>query len=279
MGIRASRVLTVLAGVSAVVGVSGVLTGVSAQTGPAGSLTGVMVKAKTHSLLPLLGGSRAGSINSLNWSGYVDTSASPVTAVNSTFVVPTAGLIPPGFAATWAGIGGFHSPDLIQAGVGEQSLPDNPVLGPQYFAWYELLPAGETQLTNCNGDPNCTVSPGDTVTVNISQASGSTWNIAMSDAGKWSYLNTVTYSSSRNSAEWILEAPTLLVLQTLMAPVGTVHFGPTSSFTDGTGTHSVAQGNPTEVILSPGLINEATPSPIAPDGQSFNVCAYAQTCS
>ncbi|HEX4863890.1 MAG TPA: G1 family glutamic endopeptidase, partial [Acidimicrobiales bacterium] len=154
MGIRASRFLTVLVGVSAVVAVSGALTGVSAQTGPTGSLTGVMVKARTQGLLPLLGGSRAGSINSLNWSGYVVTPASPVTAVSSTFVVPAAGLVPPGFAATWAGIGGFNSQDLIQAGVGEQSLPDNPVLGPQYFAWTELLPSGETQLSGCTGDPN-----------------------------------------------------------------------------------------------------------------------------
>lgn len=279
MGIRPSRVLTVLAGVSAVVGVSGVLTGVSAQTAPTRSLTGVMVKARPHGLLPLLGGSRAGSVTSLNWSGYAVTPASPVTAVNSTFVVPAAGLIPPGFAATWAGIGGFNSQDLIQAGVSEQSLPDNPVSGPQYFAWTELLPAGENQLSGCSGDPNCTVTPGDTVSVNISEVSGSTWNIAMSDAGKWSYSANVTYSSSRTSAEWILEAPTLIVLQTLIAPVGTVHFGPTSSFTDGNGTHSVAEGNPTQVVLSPGIINFATPSPIAKDGQSFDVCAYAQTCS
>jgi dephospho-CoA kinase len=31
------------------------------------------------------------------------------------------------------------------------------------------------------------------------------------------------------------------------------------------------------IILSPGLINEATPSALAPDGQTFNVCA--QTCA
>lgn len=278
MGIRASRVVTVLAGVSAVVAVSGAFTGVSAQSGPTGSLTGVMVKAHTRGLLPLLGGSRAGSVDSLNWSGYVVQPASPVTGVSSTHVVPAAGLVPPGFAASWAGIGGFTTGDLIQAGVSEQSLPDNPVTGPQYFAWYELLPAGETQISGCTGDANCTVTPGDVMSVNISQASGSTWNIDMADAGKWSYHNNVTYSSSRSSADWILEAPTFLVLQTLMAPVGTVHFA-ASTFTDGSGTHTIAQGNPTEVILTPGIINEATPSPLAPDGQSFDVCAYAQTCS
>jgi hypothetical protein len=276
MRVRASRLIVVAVGLAAVVLLSGELTKVSASIQPTGSLTGVMVRAKTHSLLPL----RAGTVDSLNWSGYAVTPSSPVTAVSSTFTVPTAGLVPPGFAATWAGIGGFvsGSQDLIQAGVGEQSFPDDPVLGPQYYAWYELLPASETPLTNCSGDPNCTVTPGDQVTVNITQGSGSNWNISMTDANKWSWSQTVPYSSSRSSAEWIQEAPTLLVAQTLMAPVGTVHFGPTSTFTAGGSSQTIAQGGPTEVVLGTGVVNEATPSGLAADGQSFNVCAYAQTC-
>jgi hypothetical protein len=201
-----------------------------------------------------------------------------VTAVSSTFTVPSAGLAPPGFAATWTGIGGFNTSDLIQAGTGEQSVPNNPVLGPQYYAWYELLPASETQLTGCTGDANCTVTPGDSISVNISQVSGTTWSIAMTDAGKWSFNKDVTYNSSRSSGEWILEAPTLLA-QTLLAPVGTVHFGPTSTYTAGGATHTIAQGNPTEIFLSPGVVNEATPSALAADGQSFNDCAYAQSCA
>ena len=95
-----------------------------------------------------------------------------MTAVSSAFTVPSAALVPPGFAATWTGIGGYNTSDLIQAGTAEQSAPDNPLVGPQYYAWYELLPASETQLTGCTGDANCTVTPGDNITVNISQVSG-----------------------------------------------------------------------------------------------------------
>jgi hypothetical protein len=234
----------------------------------------VLVPKHKGEVLPRHGG----TADSLNWSGYAVTpSANNVTAVSSTFTVPTAGLAPPGFAATWDGIGGYNSSDLIQAGTAEQSAPDNPILGPQYYAWYELLPASETQLTNCTGDANCTVTPGDNVTVDISQVSGNTWSIAMTDAGKWSWSKDVTYASSESSAEWILEAPTL-VAQTLLAPVGTVHFGPTSTYTAGGTTHTIAQGDPTQIFLSPGAVNEATPSALAADGQSFNDCAYAQTC-
>jgi hypothetical protein len=236
---------------------------------------GALVPTHKGERLPLHGG----TADSLNWSGYAVTpTGGGVTAVSSAFTVPSAGLVPPGFAATWTGIGGYNTSDLIQAGTAEQSAPNNPVLGPQYYAWYELLPASETQITGCSGDANCTVTPGDNVTVNISQVSGDTWSIAMTDAGKWSWSKNVTYSSSESSGEWILEAPTLIA-QTLLAPVGTVHFGPTSTYTAGGATHTIAQGDPTQIFLSPGVVNEATPSALAADGQSFNDCAYAQSCA
>ena len=234
---------------------------------------GALIPAHKGQVLPLHGG----TTSSLNWSGYAVTPGSGITAVSSTFTVPAAGLVPPGFAATWAGIGGYNTSDLIQAGTAEQSLPDSPVVGPQYYAWYELLPNSETMLTNCSGDANCTVTPGDSVSVNITKVSGNTWSISVADSGKWSWSQNVNYSSSQSSAEWILEAPTL-VAQTILAPVGTVHFGPTSTYTDGGGTHTIAAGNPTQIDLGTGVVNEATPSALAADGQSFNDCAYAQSC-
>ena len=237
--------------------------------------TGALIPSHKGQVLPLHGG----TTDSLNWSGYAVTpSTDNITAVSSAFTVPSAGLVPPGFAATWTGIGGYSSSDLIQTGTAEQSLPSNPLVGDQYYAWYELLPASETQLTGCTGDANCTVTPGDDVTVNISQVSGDTWSIAMTDSGHWTWSKDVTYTSSESSGEWILEAPTL-VAQTTLANVGTVHFGPTSTYTAGGVTHTIAEGNPTQIDLSPGEVNEATPSALASDGQSFNDCAYAQSCA
>ena len=108
--------------------------------------------------------------------------------------------------------------------------------------------------------------------------SGNTWSISISDAGKWSWSKNVSYASSDSSGEWILEAPTL-VAQTALANVGTVHFGPTSTYTAGGVTHTIAEGDPTQIFLSPGVVNEATPSALASDGQSFDDCAYAQSCA
>ena len=69
-------------------------------------------------------------------------------------------------------------------------------------------------------------------------------------------------------------------MQTIPEGVGTVHFGPTSTYTQGGSAHTIASGSPTLINESPvGIVNEATTSALAPDGQSFNVCVYAQTCA
>ena len=81
-----------------------------------------------------------GTADSLNWSGYAVTPGGGVTAVNSTFTVPSAGLVPPGFAATWTGIGGYNTSDLIQAGTAEQSAPDNPVRRPPVLRLVRAAP-------------------------------------------------------------------------------------------------------------------------------------------
>jgi Peptidase A4 family len=236
---------------------------------------GALVPSSTGAVLPLHGG----TVDSLNWSGYaVNTSTGGITAVTSTFVVPAAGAVPPGFAATWTGIGGYSTSDLIQAGIAEDSLPNNPLVGNQYSAWYELLPASETPLTNCTGNSACPVRPGDRVTVTISQVGAGRWSIAESDSGEgctWS--KTVSYASSDRQPNgssrrrhWVTQT---------LANVETVHFGPTSTFTAGGTSHTIAAGDPTQIVLSPGIVNEATLSALATDGQSFNDCVYSQSCA
>jgi hypothetical protein len=237
---------------------------------------GVLVRTDAHAALPRSGG----TVTSLNWAGYAVTPATPaITSVTSTFTVPSAGLLPPGFAATWTGIGGFETSDLVQAGVAEQSLPSLPLIGDQYFAWYELLPGAEVQLTGCTGDPNCTVAPGDSIAIIIKEVAANTWAIAFSDnTHHWTWTQAFPYKSSKASAEWIVEAPSVESLQTLVAPLSVVSMGPTNTYTESGSTFTIAQGNPTKIVLSTGLFSEAIPSALAADGQSFRVCTYSQTC-
>lgn len=215
---------------------------------------------------------------SLNWSGYVVAPAAPnITAVTSTFTVPRAGALPPGLAASWTGIGGYrrNAPDLIQAGTESDSLSTG---GSRYYAWYELLPDFQTFISGCSGDAQCTVAPGDVMTVVIREVRHNRWSIAMTNHHKWSWSTRVRYASTHSSAEWILEAPTLLVAQTIIAPVGVAHFGPKSTYTAGGVTRTIRQGRPVRVLLTNGLTTMAMPSGLAANGQSFNACTYRSSC-
>ncbi len=262
----------------------------AASTGQAAALKvpqvgGAIIKDSNQAALRALTGRN--QVESENWSGYAVTpTGGNVTAVSSTFVVPAAGDDLPGEASTWAGIGGYNTSDLIQAGVAESSFPSLPLLGDQYYAWYELLPASPVQLTGCHGDASCTVTPGDQIAVNIKQNTGASnsWSISETDAGKWTWSDdSISYTSSNSSAEWILESPTLEISPIDLAGVGTVHFGPYSSFTIGQGSpETIAQGKPIAMgmtFLGLGILHEATPSALAPDGQGFNACAYETSCA
>ena len=222
-------------------------------------------------VLPL----RNADATSLNWSGYAVT-GSGLTGVAQSWVVPTAGLVPPGFSSTWAGIGGYSTSDLIQAGTTQDTLP---VGGTQYYAWWETLPNAETPITSgCTGaDPSCAVTPGDHMHVDLHETATNVWSITMTDANKWAWQSgPMDYTSTHSSAEWIHEAPTFVV-QTTLANTGTTYIGPGNTYTDGTGTHPIAAGGPVSIAMGPGIINEATPSALT-NGASFNVCAWQQSC-
>ena len=264
----ATLVLPALAAVS-------VPAALSASAGPA------PLKLTHHSkLLPTKGERlplRNADATSLNWAGYAVT-GSGITGVTQSWVVPTAGLVPPGFSSTWAGIGGYTSSDLIQAGTTQDTLP---IGGPgQYYAWWEALPATETPITSgCTGAvPTCAVAPGDHMHVDIHELSTNSWSITMTDDNKWSWTSpAISYASTHSSAEWIHEAPTFIV-QTTLAGTGTSYIGPDNTFTQNGATKPIAGGAPISIAMGPGLINEATPSALT-NGSSFNVCAWAQTCA
>jgi hypothetical protein len=216
--------------------------------------------------------------DSVNWSGYVVAAPSghKVTDVASTFVVPAVDGTTPGFAATWTGVGGYNSSDLIQAGVAEEYVPG---LGPSYYAWYEILPASETQISGCTGDLTCSVRPGDKVTVTV-QATGAiqpnqTWSVSIVDAGRWTYAKSLTYASTYSSAEWILEAPTVGA-QTVMPMMTTTTFDPSNTFTTDNGTaQNIGAGSPVQVTMNS---LEGIPSSLDAEGDGFNGCAYKLSC-
>ena len=201
--------------------------------------------------------------NALNWAGYVATGGT-YTSVSGSWLVPdvqsdTSENVAD---ATWVGIGGVNSRDLLQAGT--EALPDgngNLV----YQAWMEMLPQDSKVVP-------LRVSAGDSVTVSITEESKGTWDVAFYNAttGK-SYSATVNYSSSFSSADWIEEMPV-----EVGGVIGLDNFG-TLRFTSG---YAIKNGQPVTIASSgarPLTMNNAegeavaTPSVLSSDGSSFTV--------
>ena len=145
--------------------------------------------------------SRADAANvstSFNWAGYTATGGT-YTSVGASWIVPESSAASGTLSvdATWVGIGGVTSKDLIQAGT--QAVFQNGAA--TYEAWYELLPADSVQVP-------LTVHPGDAMTVDVTRRSAGEWQISFVDATTGqNYEAPVAYQSSLSSAEWIEEMP------------------------------------------------------------------------
>lgn len=203
---------------------------------------------------------RAGQ--SHNWSGYAATGGT-YTAVSGTWTVPqTAAGDSFGSEATWVGIGGVSSRDLIQAGTETTAASSGRV---RYQAWIEMLPQASHPVT-------LDVSPGDSVTVTISQQTGDQWAIAMKNntTGK-EYDTTVTYQSSLSSAEWVEEAPSGGRRVLPLDNFGSVKFTGGSATKDGKTTTMAGAGAKAITMIDSSGQPVVTPSSLGADGSSFTV--------
>jgi hypothetical protein len=200
------------------------------------------------------------SDTSSNWSGYV-ASGGTYTSVTGTWIIPQVGATTSGADATWVGIGGVTGTDLLQAGT-QVTVSGGSV---SYEAWVEMLPESSRTVS-------LDVAPGDSVTVTITEQSRGEWLIVMANnTTKASYQRTVTYSSSRTSAEWIQEAPSAGRSIIPLDDFGTVRFTGGSAVRDGkTQSLSALGATPVAMINRAGQA-VAQPSTLGADGSGFAV--------
>ncbi len=205
---------------------------------------------------------------SRNWSGYA-AQGGTFTSVTGTWTLPAANTSGSfGASATWVGIGGVSSHDLIQAGTQESSDGSGTI---HYNAWIETLPQASQSVP-------LTVLPGDSVTVSITQQSAGQWLIVLKDntTGK-SYQTNVQYQSSLSSAEWVQEAPSAGRRVVPLDQFGTVQFTAGSAIKDGNKVSLKAAGaQPITMIDSQGNAL-AVPSALGSDGSSFSVSRTTTT--
>lgn len=202
-----------------------------------------------------------------NWSGYAATGGK-YTAVSGTWTVPNVATGTPGTDATWVGIGGVNSRDLIQAGTEALSLNAGTV---RYQAWIETLPQASHPVP-------LTVSPGDSITVSLKQQSAAVWVVTFKDntTGQ-SYQANEQYNSSLSSAEWVEEAPSGGRRVLPLDNFGTVQFTSGSTVKNGA-TDTIAKAGAKSITM----INRygqpiAKPSALGANGSSFSVTREANT--
>jgi hypothetical protein len=171
------------------------------------------------------------NIESQDWSGYVvySDSGNPapvIKNISASWIIPAITVSDSDtYSDVWIGIGGELDNSLIQTGTEQDSNGGSAV----YLVWYELLPDYSVTITTMN------VSPGDAIIASISLLDSGTnnWQIQIADVTNGqSFSRSFTYLSSRLSAEWIVERPTVNEQLTTLANFGTATFKDMSVATD-----------------------------------------------
>jgi Peptidase A4 family len=241
--------------------IAGTLAGVAVNRLAGGARLPAGLSIPAQAAVPAVG--RGGRAESQNWSGYAATEGS-FTGVGATWSVPEFAAEASGGAdATWVGLGGVRSRDLIQAGTQETVSGRGTT---RYQAWVETLPQASHAVP-------LVVHPGDSVSVSISQQGDTSWLIAFTNntTGQ-SYQVTEQYRSSLSSAEWVEEAASdqggrLIPLEHF----GTVAFSRASAVKDRQTVTIADAGARPITMIGRGGQPRAQPSPLDTDGASFDV--------
>lgn len=198
---------------------------------------------------------------SRNWSGYVATGGT-FTSISGSWTIAQPSTTTVGIDATWVGIGGYGSEDLVQAGTQAEVTRTGDI---RYTAWVERLPQAAQTVS-------LTVSGGDSVTVELAEQSAGQWLVSIKNntTGR-SYSTSVRYTSTHLSAEWIEEAPSSGRGVVPLDDFGSVRFASASARKDGKDVDLKQAGAKPVTMADSSGQTLASPSAIGGDGGSFTV--------
>jgi hypothetical protein len=173
----------------------------------------------------------APTITSTNWSGAVVFAPAGTSFqwVMGEWVIPDVDAPTDNqwyYVASWVGIDGDGSGDVCQAGIGSAVYQSGTAVTKEFYVWWEWYPLPEVQITSLP------ISPGDMVTFLLCAVPGAGTTSAIV------YISNITTGASTsvkftapagtklvgNSAEWVVEAPTVNGQQSATADFGEVFF-------------------------------------------------------
>jgi hypothetical protein len=234
----------------------------------------------SSAVTPFLKSLQTQTLVSLDWAGYVVASNNlfplpSVVSVNGSWTVPQVETTTVDtFSAAWIGIGGQMDSTLIQAGSEQDSINGKPV----YALWYELLPNNSITI------PDVKVSPGDQIAASIQllDSKTNTWLVNLADLANGACftqnctIQNLDYNSSRLTAEWIMERPTVNNQIAPLSDFGTITFNNISAMIGSkVGTANAFPNY--QVIMQDRQNNQlVTVSDLNKEGSSFTV-SYGKT--
>jgi hypothetical protein len=253
--------------------------GVSSSAGAAPSAHGQF----PHLVKPHLG---VNTNQSNNWFGYnqgtLEQSGTLFHAITGDWTVPTASQHTAGqdaASSTWIGIGGgcldasctTSDNTLIQTGT-EQDVSSGQ---PAYSAWWEVIPGPSLTISNM------TVGPGDHMHADIHETvdNSEVWQITLTDVTRnESFTQTVPYTSTHGTAEWIQETPLELGTNAGFSALPNLT---TNAFDLGTTNGKAVALKPSEEMQLIDGNGNVIGTPSAPDSDSdgFGLCSWATSCA
>jgi hypothetical protein len=265
-------------------------TAASAAFALAVAPAGASVKApslKSHGQLLHL--APHGSVNtnqSSNWFGYnqgtLEQGSKLFNAVTGDWTVPTATQHTAGQAESssdWIGIGGgcvdsgctVTDNTLIQTGT-EQDVDSTGKAS--YSAWWEVIPTPSIAIS-------MTVAPGDHMHASLVEAvpDSNLWTITLKDVTRnESFSQTIPYTSTHLTAEWIEETPLLIGTNAGFAALPNLSNPNFDLATTNGAPANLKASEEMDLIDSNGNVIGA---PSAPDSDldGFGACTWATTCS
>jgi Peptidase A4 family len=239
----------------------------------------------SHGQLLKLAHLRSNTNTSQNWFGYnqgtLEQGNNLFNSITGDWTVPSATQHTSGQAensSDWIGIGGgcvdancmVTDNTLIQTGT-EQDVAANG--SASYSAWWEVIPGPSIGISN-------PVSAGDRMHSSIAETvpNSNVWVITLQDKTKgWTFTQTVPYSSTHATAEWIEETPLLIGTNAGFAALPNLT---TPAFDLATTNGAPANLKSSEQMQLIDSNNKVIGSPSAPDPDTdgFNACTWAGTC-
>jgi hypothetical protein len=222
---------------------------------------------------------------SSNWFGYqqglLEKKDTLFHSISGYWTVPKATQHKKGeaeYSADWIGIGGgcvnascsVTDETLIQDGT-EQDVASNGKAS--YSAWWELIPAPSYTIS-------MTVKPGDRMYSSIAEtvADSDVWKMTLKDlTRKESWSQTVPYSSTHATAEWIEETPLIIGTGAGLAALPNLTSPKWDKAMVNGASAALKSSERIELVNSNNKVIGA-PSLPDPDNDGFNECTWTTHC-